>query len=102
MINSVSQTPSFGHRCSVTLPASTDLETLYKKVDVKNRFDLKFLRPGSGKVKLDANEFVYNGKSNIKDTNMAEFVFDDRQKGYNYKLPAFLKSVFGDSKVTNM
>ena len=102
MINSISQTPSFGHRCIVVLPANTDLETLYKKVNVKNpNFNLEFVEPGSGKVKLDANEFIYAGKSNIKNTDLAKFIFDDRRQA-DFRLPEFLKSIFGDSRVVSL
>ena len=44
MINSVNQSPSFGSKCMVILPAGTDLNKIFEKVKVQNpNFNLKFV-----------------------------------------------------------
>ena len=108
MISSVNQTPSFGQKCAVILPASTDLKTLCTKVSTKNpNFpNLKFVEPGVQKAAESTTDtfFKYVGKSDIKGTDMAKFIFDDGLETgqYAFQLPAFLKSIFGDTRVVKL
>ena len=109
MINSVSQTPSFGCKCAVIKPANTNLQELFatiKKAKNPNFPNLKFVESGDIKITGSAvySYFKYIGKSKIKGTGMAKFIFDDgiENSPYSFQLQAFLKSIFGDTRVIKL
>lgn len=103
MINSVNQSPAFGSKCMVILPSNRDLESVLAIARKKNpNFRLKFVEPSAKKVILAEDEFTYVGKSDIKNTPMARFLFEDGNKcdnQYAFQLKAFLKSAFGENRV---
>ena len=109
MISSVNQTPSFGCKCAVIKPANTNLQELFatiKKAKNPNFPNLKFVEPGGVKMAGSAvySYFEYIGKSKIKGTGMAKFIFDDglETSQYAFQLPAFLKSIFGETRVVKL